>query len=351
MRITEAKLLDQAMRTLETETGLRVRMAEREFFAGGQCIDAQLWIDGPKPLELWAEVKAWAQHVNTGALIEQVRKLGPKGILVTDYVNPNLADRFRHNGIQFMDACGNAYIKNPQTHIFVKGKKRTETNYPPNNRTNRAFNTTGLKVIYILLRNPDMINAPYRDIAEQAGVALGTVGWVMRDLKGAGYLVTRGGHRILRNYEKLLQRWIETYPEKLKPKLLIGQFLAENAEWWKDIKINEFGAQWGGEIAAAKYTAYLQPEIATIYTPGISRLAELLKAARLRKLDEWTTAPGMQVHIYTTFWKVGSEEFDLVDPVLTYADLIATGDPRNREVALEIYGKYITGHIRETQSV
>jgi hypothetical protein len=133
--------------------------------------------------------------------------------------------------------------------------------------------------------------------------------------------------------------------------LLIGQFLAENAEWWKGIKINEFGAQWGGEMAAAKYTGYLQPEIATIYTPGVTRLAELFKAARLRKLDEWTTAQGMQVHIYTTFWKVGSEELDLVDPVLTYTDLIATGDPRNREVALEIYGKYITGHIRETQSV
>lgn len=344
---TETKLLDLAVHALETETGLRVRMAERELFAGGHDIDAQLWIDGPEPLELWAEVKAWAQHVNTGALIEQVRKLGPKGILVTDYVNPNLADRLRYNDIQFMDACGNAYIKNPQTHIFVRGKKRTKVNYPPKNRTNRAFNTTGLKVTYILLRNPDMVNAPYRNIAEQAGVALGTVGWVMRDLKEAGFLVTRGNRRALRNYEKLLQRWIETYPEKLKPKLFVGQFLAETPDWWKEIQINEFGAQWGGEIAAAKYTNYLQPEIATIYTPDITQLTELFKAARLRKLDEWTTERGMQVQIYNTFWKIDDKERDLVDPVLTYADLIATADPRNREVAQEIYGRYIAERIRE----
>lgn len=345
---TETKLLYQAIRALETEVGLRVRMEERELFAGGQHIDAQLWIDGPKPLELWAEVKAWAQHVNTGALIDQVRKLGPRGVLITDHVNPNLADRLRHNDIQFMDTCGNAYIKNPQTHIFVKGKKRTKTNYPPKNRTNRAFNTSGLKVIYILLRNPDMVNTPYRDIAEQASVALGTVGWVMRDLKGAGYLVTRGDRRILRNYEKLLQRWFETYPEKLRPKLFVGQFLAETADWWKEIQIDEFGAQWGGEIAAAKYTGYLHPEIATIYTPNVTRLAELFKAARLRKLDEWTAGRGMQVLIYNTFWRINDNERDLVDPVLTYADLIATADPRNREVAQKIYDKYIAEHIRET---
>ena len=344
---TKTRLLDLAVHALETETGLRVCMAEREIFAGGQYIDAVLQIDGPEPLELWAEVKAWAQHVNPGALIEQVRKLGLKGILITDYVNPNLADRLRDNNIQFMDICGNAYIKNPQTYIFVKGKKRTEANHPPKNRTNRAFNTTGLKVIYILLRNPDMVNAPYRDIAEQAGVALGTVGWVMRDLKGDGYLVNRGDNRTLRNYEKLLQRWIEAYPEKLKPKLFIGQFLAENNDWWKDIQIKKYGTFWGGEIAAAKYTNYLQPEIATIYTQDTTRLTELFKTARLRKLDEWTTVRGMKIYIYNTFWNIDEAEQDLVDPVLAYADLIATGDPRNHEVAREIYGRYIAERIRE----
>jgi hypothetical protein len=344
---TETALIERAVRAMETETGLRVRVVKREYVDGKKRIDALLQIDDPEQLELRAEVKAWAQHINTGALIEQVRQLGRNGILVTDYVNPKLADRLRQNNTQFMDACGNAFIQAPRIHVFVKGMKRTETNYLPEDRKNRAFNTTGLKVTYALLCNPNMVNAPYRDIAEKGGVALGTVGWVMQDLKRAGFLVKRGGDRALRNYEKLLQRWVEAYPEKLKPKILIGWFLAENPDWWKDIPINEFGAQWGGEIAAAKYTNYLRPEIATIYAADTTQLAELLRAARLRRLEEGKTTRGMKVCIYNTFWKLGKEHQDLVDPALVYADLIATGDPRNREVAQEIYGKYITERIRE----
>ena len=346
-RYTEIELLDKAIRALEMETGLRMQVRTREVLANGRYIDAIVQIDGNEPVELKAEIKAWAQHVNAGALINQIRQLGQGGILVTDYVNPNLAKKLRHNNIQFMDACGNAFIKAPGMYIFIKGKKRTEADFLPEGRQTRVFNTAGLKVTYILLRDPLMVDAPYREIAEQADVALGTVGWVMRDLKGGGYLVERDKQRRLRNYKKLLNRWVETYPEKLRPKLLIGRFLAENPDWWRGIQINEFGAQWGGEIAAAKYTNYLRPEIATIYAQNTVQLIELLKAARLRKQDEWTTARGMQVQIYNRFWKTKEEELDMVDPLLTYADLIATGDPRNREVALEIYDKYIAERIRE----
>ena len=342
------KLLDQAIRALKVETGLRINVVEHEYLPNERRADAFLQIEGPEPLQLAAEIKAWAQHVNTGALINQVRQLGNAGILITDYINPKLAERLKQNDVQFMDACGNAFIKATQLFIFIKGNKRREAHDLPEDRTARAFKPTGLKVTYTLLRNPALTNAPYRQIAEQANVALGTVGWVMMDLKDAGFLAKRGNRRILRNYEKLLQRWIETYPETLKPKMLVGRFLAERPDWWKEFPVAEYKAWCGAEIAAAKYTNYLKPEIATVYVKDTAHLAELLKAARLRKLDEWTTAPGMHVYVYAAFWKGEHGETDLVDPVLIYADLMATGDPRNREVALEIYGKYIAERIGET---
>jgi hypothetical protein len=347
----ETDLIERAIRALETETKLRVRLVARDLIVDERPIDALLQVNGAELLELKAEVKAWAQHINTGALIKRVEQLGQNGILVTDYVNPNLADKLRDNGVQFMDICGNAFIHAPGVHIFIKGMKHKNANYPPQDRTNRAFNTTGLKVTYILLRNPNMVDAPYREIAEEGGVALGTVGWVMQDLKNAGYLITRGGKRLLRNYEKLLQRWVEAYPEKLKPKIVIGNYLAENPDWWENLPINEFDAQWGGEIAAAKFTNYLKPEIATIYAADTAKLADLFKTTRLRKLNEENTTNGMKVHIYKTFCKPGKENRELVDPILVYTDLIATGDPRNREVAQEIYEKYITERFRENQIV
>jgi hypothetical protein len=275
--------------------------------------------------------------------------LGATGILVTDYINPKLAQKLQNNDIQFMDACGNAFIKATQLYIFIKGNKRKEAAELAEDRMTRAFNTTGLKVTYILLRDPALADATYREIAEQADVALGTVGWVMTDLKDAGFLVHRGKHRILRNYQKLLQRWVEMYPEKLKPKMLVGRFLAERTDWWKEFPVNRFDACWGGEIAAATLTHYLKPEIATIYAKDTAHLHELLREARLRKLDERTTGPGMQTHIYTAFWKGNDDDTGLVDPVLIYADLMATGDARNREVALDIYDKYLAERIGKTQ--
>ncbi len=64
--------------------------------------------------------------------------------------------------------------------------------------------------MYALLCNPGMENHPYRTIAEKAGVALGMVNWVMRELRELGYLLEKGEGRRreirLINKEKLLDR-------------------------------------------------------------------------------------------------------------------------------------------------
>jgi hypothetical protein len=53
------------------------------------------------------------------------------------------------------------------------------------------------------------------------------------------------------------------------------------------------------------------------------------------------------VKIYETFWKTAINDRDTTDPMLTYADLINTGDPRNMEIAQIVYEKYIDRHLRE----
>lgn len=344
---TETELLENARRALEQETGLHTHVEALEVFTDQGIVDAILLLDGDAPVKLKAEIKAWAQHINTGALINQVQRLGRNGILVTDYVNPQLADRLKLNKIQFMDAAGNAFIRAPGIHVYVTGRKRIKPDLVVGDGPTQLFNPTGLKVTYILLRDPGMVNATYRDIAEQANVALGTVGAVMRDLKDGEYVLQRGNRRLLRHYEKLLNRWVENYPEKLRPKLRIGRFTAGETDWWERIRITAFNGQWGGEIAAARYTNILKPQVATVYLESKDRLPNLVRAARLRKLDEFTAIQGMEVHINTRFWALGEQETETVDPVLTYADLVATADPRNLEVAQEIHRKYLVQRIRE----
>jgi hypothetical protein len=91
--------------------------------------------------------------------------------------------------IQFIDCVGNAYLNLPSIYVFVRGQKQRKDLDRVTTDTSRAFNIAGLKVIYGFLCNSLLINAPYREIAEQAGVANGSVGWVINSLKASGYII------------------------------------------------------------------------------------------------------------------------------------------------------------------
>jgi hypothetical protein len=268
----------------------------------------------------------------------------PEGlILVTRRVTETIADKLRKNGIQFMDEAGNAYINHPPVHIYIKGNKIPAAMKAPN--IGRAFKQTGLRVLYTLLCNSGLENHPYRTIAEKAGVALGTVNWLMRELKELGFLLEKGpgrkGEIRLINKERLLERWITAYPEQLRPKLILGRFAGVTG-WWKDAKLDPDQALWGGEVAAAKLTGYLNPQEITIYldekNPGAVLIPHKLRAA----------ANG-EVELIRRFWRTDAiaPNLDMVHPLLVYADLMGTGNQRNIETARTVYEQHIVQLVRE----
>jgi hypothetical protein len=157
-----------------------------------------------------------------------------------------------------------------------------------------------------------------------------------------GYLVEMGRRRRkLVRKDNILRRWVTVYPEQLRPKQLKGRFRAVNYDWWKDMKIEDFGAYWGGEVAAAFLTKYLRPEIATIYT--MQPIGKLIFKNKLKK------DPDGNVEILNLFWNFKFNAFNnnLVHPILVYADLMATADNRNIEAAGIIYDTEIARFIRE----
>lgn len=352
--LNEGGILDRAIRAVEREVGLRLHIEQRDVRMGDYMVDAIVRLE-PGDRTLAVETKKWAQQANVGALINQVKRLPIEGLLVADYINPKMAKNLREQGVQFIDGVGNAYINQPPVYVYVTGNRQTERGFmPTKDGAKRAFEPKGLMVLYAFLCDPELINAPYREIAERAGVALGTVGWVLKGLKAAELLYDKGKnkkHRFL-HYRKLLDRWVEVWPEKLKPKQLIGEFAAKDPYWWEDIDIRKYDGYWGGEIAAAKYTKYLRPKVATVYLPEHMR-TRLLGDARLRKATTWTGDGEATVLIYQPFWPYQADEFNaqasegLVHPILAYADLIATGDPRNLEVAGRIYDEHIAQYCRE----
>ena len=351
---TEQATLDRAIQAVARETGARLYIEEYETFIKDQRVDAIVRLE-PGDRKLAVEIKKWAQQANLGALIHQVQQLPEGGLLAADYINPKMADKLRQQGVQFIDTAGNAFIDQPAMYVYVTGNRQEEHGFmPTKDGANRAFEPKGLMVVYAFLLTPELVNAPYREIAEKAGVAVGTVGWVLNGLKAAGFIRDTGGKkgRRLTHYKKLLDRWVEAWPEKLKPKQFVGEFVAENPYWWTDVEITEFDGYWGGEIAAAKYTNYLKPEVVTIYLPEHAR-TRFLQGARLRKATEWTGHGAGTVQIYRPFWPErmaparADVEEGLVHPLLAYADLVATGETRNLEVAQRIYDEHIAQLIRE----
>ena len=286
------------------------------------------------------EVKAAITRAGAALLLVQKQRTRRNPLLVTTHVNPRMADHLKAEGLEFIDTAGNAYINRPPLYIFVKGNRPQEV--LAGTPQKRAFKPAGLKVVYAFLCNAVLVNEPYREIAAHAGVALGTVGWFMKDLKQEGFLLDMGkrGNRLVRK-EELLGKWMVAYHERLRPKLVLGRFRGEPG-WWEQKALKKGVAFWGGEAAAGMMTKYLKPQIITLYTVPLN-LNGLLLENRLRK------DPQGDVEVLNKFWGIG-EEFarkDMVHPILVYTDLMATGDQRNRETAGIIYDEHIARLVRE----
>jgi hypothetical protein len=293
-----------------------------------------------KTLDYYAEIKTNFTNAYRLILLMRREKLNYPLLLIAKYVNAHMADQLKQDGLEFIDTAGNAFINNPTLYVFVKGNRPPEIlKKPP---LERAFKPAGLKMIFAFLCNPGFENKTYREIAAAIDVALGTVDWIMKELRELGFLLDMGkrGYKLTQK-ENLLRRWVIAYPERLRPKLMLGRYRGEIG-WWQQKTLDPLKAQWGGEVAAARFTQYLKPELITIYTAP-QQLNQLLFENRLKR-----DVAG-DVEILARYWTpVEMWKYDdLVHPILVYADLLATGNQRNIETAKLIYEQHIIQLVRE----
>jgi hypothetical protein len=260
------------------------------------------------------------------------------GLMITNQLTPEMADRCRRMRLQFIDAAGNAYLEQDGLFVLIQGKK-AQGDLAKREKPTRAFDRTGLRIVFALLAIPDLLNATYRDIAGTAGVALGTVGRVLTDLRMQGLTgQMNDGDRRWLGKERAMKTWVMNYPLRLRNKLNPRRYRAADETWWKGADPAKFGGCWGGEVAAAKLHGNLVPATATIYLPG-DRDA-FLAAHRLRADDHGP------IEILDTFWeyqKPTDQAKELAPALLIYADLANIGDPRTHEEAERIYDDFLAG--------
>jgi hypothetical protein len=256
-------------------------------------------------------------------------------ILIAERIYPGIKKELRERKIAYLEANGNFYFENQENLIWIETKKPIPAT---KEKGNRAFTKTGLKVLFHFLVDDNLINQTYRQIANYTGVGLGNVNNIFTGLKETGFLLKLNQTQfVINNKKELLQKWATAYKETLQPTLEIGRFRFANDEnfiHWRNFQLRKGETFWGGEPAGDLLTNYLRPGELTIYTTETRN--ELMRNYRL------IPEPKGDVRIYKKFWNAELDnESNAVPPLLTYVDLINTGDKRCLETAEMIYKQHV----------
>lgn len=259
-------------------------------------------------------------------------------LLIAETIFPKIKEELRKHKIGYLDIAGNIFLQTAKHHLWIEGNKKQKTT---NDKVNRAFTSTGLKVVYLFLIDKNLINQPQRMIAKQASVALGNINYILNGLKEYKFIIEKNRKELeLINKNELLQKWVNGFEEKLKPTLFIGNFRFVNKDDernWKQIHLNPH-TLWGAEPAGGIITNYLMPEIFTLYTDETRN--NLIKNYRL------VPEQNGNIKVYKKFWndQVGFNE-SVVHPILAYTDLLNSASSRCIETAKMIYDKHIKENV------
>jgi hypothetical protein len=266
-----------------------------------------------------------------------------KVIIFARYIPDFVGEEFRKNGIFFADTLGNAYLHAPpQIVVDVRGR-RPEVR--PGPEPGRIVEPAGLKICHVLLTRPQLLKLPLREIAKEANVGLGTAQIVLRELMAAGWLVPGKEHeRRIVDGKAMIDAFVRGYAFKLRPACLIGRFRCRK-DRTDDIlqafraRLANTHAAWGltGGIAAKELTKYLEPNTVAAFVD--ERAEEQLKNELF--LDRNGNVTLLRLFAPTALGKETYDGLPMATPLLTYAELLNEGGPRELETAEMILEKYI----------
>ena len=268
----------------------------------------------------------------------ELRQPEPGVALVVPYVGEPQGAQLRAQGFCYLDRAGNAWLSDVAHELAILILGRARPQVATQAVSGQLFSKNGLRLLYALLLEPRLVREPYRTIAARAGLPTATVGRALLSLQNQDYLRNEKPRRLQRLSE-LRQRWIDAYGETLRPKLVAGRYRWLEPErarnGWQQVPLPA-GTRWGGEPAAhLLLDGYLLPLDFTLYTTAPR--GELMGTMRL------VPDPNGRVQVLVPFEEPPTETPypNCVSPLLAYADLVLSGDPRNQEVAAMLAEQYL----------
>lgn len=323
--VKEAKIVDKALEKLKEYSGFQI-----EYERGN--LNTKPFISINKHRFLIA-VKSVISNGNKISAYSQLQANPTKAssplLIISGYIPVDIAREYTSAGINYLDISGNCNIRYKDMAIVIEGKKKEKVHKV---NQSRAFQETGVKIIFHLLNDSSNLNLPYRDLAKIAKVSLGSVSSVIKELTDLSFILETERKRVLKNIPVLLERWVTAYHDVLRPKLVLKKMKYINHEQyleWERLAIQDADGVvlWGGEPAASLLTHHLSPEQFTIYTNGSWQ--SLTRELKLVPDDNGN------IEVLEMFWTENDKarEKYIVPSLLIYADLMGSRIGRNVETA------------------
>lgn len=332
----ELEIIDKALKKVHSITGIEV---EYKHQAGlKQIADGLISIAATPKIILNVEIKNEIRQSHLPYLLQRKKKEKDKFIVVCRYIPMPVKNILKEEKINYLESAGNCYIHVKSFFIYINDQKVTKER---ETGKSKIWNTAGLRFVFAIFHSPDLLNQPYRTIANKALVGLGTVGILMEDFKKEGFV--KQGRKddqtilFLERRDELINKWATIYNTVLRPKQVVGRFRTTGNAILKDEKLPE-GILWGGEMAGAKLTKFLKPEKFQLYIN--------LQKTEVMKLLKIVPDPDGHIELLNIFWNseivnVDQNKTQTVPPLIAYADLLASHDSRNYETAERIKSKYL----------
>jgi hypothetical protein len=278
-------------------------------------------------------------------------RIGKPVLIMTRYVNPSIAESLKERRINFIDTEGNAFIYVPRLiYVDIQSRKPSQEQ---ERRPRALFRPKSLQLLFVLLTQEGALNETIRALQAKAGVSFGRTASAMRELAERGYIhkgVGRGFE--FTDKKALLEQWVANYGERLRPKLVLGDYkMSPSIEEDAPRIIHETLAARprsyaiGGSLAAYLLTKYYRGYTTEIFVhPG--------DADQLREKMRLIPAKDCNVTLFNLFspeviYSTAMTPFAVAHPLLVYAELLHHGGGREKETAKVIYDMFLKAQYDE----
>ena len=293
------------------------------FFKFSKNTEAVIHLKNPKK-----KYKIKYISVLTPSVLQHVisQKKQEEIFLMTTYVSPSDGELLQQHGIRYADIAGNMFLQENDFSVLRENQIKPHI-IEQNKMIGRTWTVSGLKLLFLLLTEPDALNWQYRKMVEYSSVSLGSIRYIMEDLKKHELILHVRDKWVWKDIARTAEKWSDHYIDKLLPTLEKQTYSGEITKNMQDFPLlpsGESAMVCRNILKSNRFLAYSFENLAPC----------ILK-------NRWKQDPDGRIEIRKPFWQAIRDFSKAVPLLLVYADLLAENDPRCKEAAGTVFQLFL----------